>query len=68
MAKKLELSEKNAAELTDLLREKRERLREVRFSSVGARLADSNEPKKLRADIARIMTELTKHSRTEKTT
>jgi len=62
MAKKLNLTEKNETELTDLLREKREKLREVRFAAVGARLADSNEPKELRADIARILTELTNHS------
>lgn len=67
MAKKTDLKEKNVSELTELLREKRERLREVRFSSAGARLADNSEPRKLRADIARIMTEIGKHSRAEQT-
>lgn len=67
MAKNLDLTEKNAEELVELLKEKRERLREVRFSATGARLADSNEPRKIRADIARIMTELTKRSRAETT-
>ena len=63
MAKKINLSEKNVSELTDLLKEKREELRTVRFTMAGARSRDNDAPKKIRADIARIMTELTKRSR-----
>jgi len=59
MAKtKTDLTEKNPKELNEMLAEKRESLRSMRFSALGSRLKDSSEPKKLRADIARIMTEL----------
>ena len=68
MAKKTDITEKNPAELTDLLAKKREELRVLRFSGVGARIKDTNDPKKVRADIARIMTELGKRSRAAKPT
>ena len=59
MAKtKTDLTEKNPKELTEMLAEKREQLRSLRFTALGSRVKDSSEPKKLRADIARIMTEL----------
>lgn len=59
MAKtKTNISEKNPQELTEMLAEKREQLRSLRFTALGSRLKDSSEPKKLRADVARIMTEL----------
>lgn len=58
MAKKINLTEKTPVELTQMLAEKREQLRTLRFSALGARVKDASEPKKLRADVARIMTEL----------
>lgn len=61
MAKKTNLTEKNMDELKGLLAEKREQLRTARFGRVGAKVKDSNEPKKTRAEVARILTEL--HSR-----
>lgn len=45
------------AELAKLLADTRETLRTERFSAAGARAKDSNSPKKLRAKIARILTE-----------
>lgn len=64
MAKKLILKEKTPAELAKLLGEKREELRKLRFEAAGARPKDSNAPKKVRAEIARIMTELTARTKT----
>jgi ribosomal protein L29 len=58
MAKKLNLTEKSAEDLTKLLVEKREELRKLRFSMVSRSVKDSSEPRQLRADIARIMTEM----------
>ena len=63
MAKKTNLTEKNVAELKSLLTETREHLRTARFNTFGAKAKDSNDPKKLRADVARIMTELGKRER-----
>lgn len=57
MAKKTKLTEKSPAELTTMLKEKREELRSLRFSAAGARAKDSNAPSKTRRDIARILTE-----------
>ena len=58
MAKKTDFKEKSAEELTKLLAEKREELRKLRFSTVSRSVKDTSEPSQLRADIARIMTEL----------
>ena len=58
MAKKTTLKEKNPAELTKLLKEKREELRALRFSAAGARPKDSHAPVKTRREIARVLTEL----------
>ena len=44
-------------ELTSLLVETRAALRAERFSAAGARAEESNAPRKLRATIARILTE-----------
>ncbi len=57
MAKKTTLTEKNPAELTKLLKEKREELRGLRFAAAGARPKDSNAPMKTRREIARVLTE-----------
>lgn len=56
MAKKLIVTDKTAEELNQLLAEKREELRKVRFSIAGARPADASLAKKTRKDIARILT------------
>lgn len=66
MAKKTDLKEKNVSELNDLLSEKREELRGLRFGSVGARLKDNAAPRKTRSEIARIMTELGSRERAAK--
>jgi ribosomal protein L29 len=58
MAKKQDYKEKNKEELLQLLSEKREELRTLRFAAAGARPKDSNEPSKVRREIARIMTAL----------
>jgi ribosomal protein L29 len=58
MAKKIDFKEKSAEDLMELLAEKREELRKLRFSTVSRSVKDTSEPKQLRADIARILTEL----------
>ena len=57
MAKKEDMTKKTDQELEKMLVEKREALRSVRFAAAGARPKDSDEPKKLRKDIARVRTE-----------
>jgi ribosomal protein L29 len=52
-----ELKNKSVEEMTKMLAEKREELRTLRFSGMG-RVQVANQSKKLRADVARIMTEL----------
>jgi ribosomal protein L29 len=61
MAKKTNLTEKNADELKSLLSEKREHVRTARFGRIGAKVKDSTDSKKSRAEVARILTEM--HSR-----
>lgn len=51
-----DIAGKTQKELTALLSEKRESLRAARFSAAGARAKDPSEGRKLRADIARILT------------
>ena len=60
--KKTTLHGQTPAELNALLAKQREELRTLRFSAAGSRPKDSSGPKKTRAQIARIMTEL--HART----
>ena len=57
MAKKEDMTKKTDQELSKMLVENREQLRAVRFAAAGARPKDSDEPKKLRKAIARILTE-----------
>ena len=61
MAKKEVMTTKSTEELAKLLVDTRTELRAVRFTAAGARAKDSTAPKKLRATIARILTE--KHAR-----
>jgi len=63
MAKKTDLKEKKTEELNDLLREKREELRTLRFSISGGRAADGNALRQTRAEVARILTELGKRAK-----
>lgn len=58
MAKKENMiAKKTDQELTTLLTETRAKLRTERFAAAGARPEDANAPKKLRKEIARILTE-----------
>ncbi|MCX6787771.1 MAG: 50S ribosomal protein L29 [Candidatus Kaiserbacteria bacterium] len=57
MTKKDTMKTKTDQELLKLLADTRAELRTVRFSAAGARAKDSNAPKKLRAKIARALTE-----------
>jgi ribosomal protein L29 len=56
--KKLNLKETSVEDMTKMLAEKREELRGLRFSGLSGRVKDSHAPRKLRADIARVMTEI----------
>jgi ribosomal protein L29 len=58
MSKKINLTEKNPAELTEMLNTQREELRMQRFEAAGSRPKDSSAPKQTRKQIARILTEL----------
>ncbi len=51
------MTTKTDQELAKLLADTRAELRTERFSAAGARAKDSNAPKKLRAMVARILTE-----------
>ena len=51
------MTTKTDQELLKLLADTRAELRTERFSAAGARAKDSNAPKKLRAIVARILTE-----------
>ncbi len=57
MAKKEDMTKKTDQELLTLLTEVRAKLRSERFSAAGSRPADSDSPKKLRATVARVLTE-----------
>jgi len=56
--KKLDLKDTSVEDLNKMIAEKREELRTLRFSGMGSRVKDASAPKKLRAEVARIMTEL----------
>jgi ribosomal protein L29 len=58
MKKTINLTEKKDTDLTKMLSESREELRVMRFSAAGARAKDTSAPKKIRAQVARILTEL----------
>lgn len=57
MAKKEVMTKKTDQELKKLLADTRAELRTVRFAAAGARAKDSDASRKLRATIARILTE-----------
>jgi len=54
-----ELKEKNEADLTKLVHEKREELRKLRFGVAGSTMRNVHAGKNLRREIAQILTELT---------
>jgi len=51
-------SDKSDDELNELLADKREQLREIRFNITGASDTSPHEKKQLKKDVARILTEL----------
>lgn len=51
-------ADKNEDELEELLEEKRESLREIRFNISGAGDTNPHEKQQLKKDVARILTEL----------
>lgn len=51
------MSKKTDQELSKIVSDARAELRMVRFAAAGARAKESNVPKKLRATIARVLTE-----------
>lgn len=62
--KKNQLKEKTPAELTKLVKEKREELRGLRFAAAGARPKDSSLQGKNRKEVARLLTELGNRAKT----
>jgi ribosomal protein L29 len=54
-----EFKGKSAAELTKALAQMREEMRTMRFNGAGARSKDPHAGRKMRRDIARILTEMT---------
>ncbi len=63
MKKKLNLTEKEPAELVKMLAESREELRATRFAAAGSRAKDSSILKKNRATVARVLTEQGRRNR-----
>ena len=57
MTKKESMKEKTDQELVKTLADTRALLRAERFSAAGTRAKESNAPRKMRATIARILTE-----------
>ncbi|MEO6536736.1 MAG: 50S ribosomal protein L29 [Candidatus Paceibacterota bacterium] len=63
MKKKINLTEKEPAELIKMLAENREELRATRFAAAGSRAKDSSMLKKNRATVARVLTEQGRRNR-----
>ncbi|HEY0948325.1 MAG TPA: 50S ribosomal protein L29 [Candidatus Paceibacterota bacterium] len=59
MAKKTSFKDTSAEDIAKLLVEKREELRTLRFEATGGRAKDPSARKKVRKDIARLLTEKT---------
>jgi ribosomal protein L29 len=60
MAKKLDLTKHSREDLLKLANDKREELRALRFNVAGSKNSDVKLAGKLRKDIARALTQLTK--------
>ncbi len=56
--KAAEVKEKKDTELVTLLNEKRKELRDARFDTAGSKTKDAHAKRKIRNDIARILTEM----------
>lgn len=63
--KKDNLSEKNEKEMTGLVSEKRNLLRDFRFRAVKGRAKNVKEGSVLRKEIARLLTEIAKRDRSK---
>jgi len=59
MAKKTSFKDTSSEDIAKLLVEKREELRTLRFEATGGRAKDPSARKKVRKDIARLLTEKT---------
>jgi ribosomal protein L29 len=57
-----ELREKNDADLTKLVAEKREELRKLRFGVAGSTMRNVHAGKNLRREVAQALTELTRRN------
>lgn len=53
-----EIKEKKDTELIDFLNEKRKELRDARFDTAGSKSKDAYLKRKIRRDIARVLTEM----------
>ena len=53
-----EIKEKKDTELIDFLNEKRKELRDARFDTAGSKTKDAHLKRKIRRDIARVLTEM----------
>lgn len=60
-----DLREKTDKEIRDLIRERKERLGQIKFDLAFKKLKDVNEPKNLRRDIARALTVLKQRQNNE---
>lgn len=58
MAKKIKYNEKDAAELTKLVADKREALRGLRFGGAGSKNKNVKAARELRKEVARALTAL----------
>lgn len=56
MAKAKEFQNKNHDELVKILKERQNRLLELKFGAASAKIKDSSEAKRTKKDIARILT------------
>ena len=53
-----EIKEKKDVQLIELLNEKRKELRDARFTTTGGKNKDAHLKRKIRRDIARVLTEM----------
>lgn len=54
----IEIKRKKDTELIELLNEKRKELRDARFNTAGSKSKDAYMKRKIRRDIARVLTEM----------
>lgn len=63
--KKIALTGKTDADLRELLKEKREHIRSLRFGIAGSKTRNVKEGRTTKKDVARILTELQKRANTK---